>query len=127
MWKLASNMQNIAPFVSERFANLARNPQVANTYFARIIRAVQLSAHEYFQQVAMNAPEGIGSAELPLFAPMLQDLTRGTFHLSTNWVAIPGEYLEPDPQPVHRFDGGHSGLDCQRSGLRADLLNFRFD
>lgn len=97
MWKLASNMQNSAPFIAERFAHVSRTPHIANTYFARIVRAVQLSAHGYLQQVATSGPDGVPSVELPMFAPMLQDLKRGTFHLSTNWIAIPGEYLEPVP------------------------------
>lgn len=33
--------------------------------------------------------------DLPTFAGLLQNLKRGTFHLSTNWVEIPAAYLDP--------------------------------
>jgi hypothetical protein len=110
MWGLASSLQNMAPFVTERFALVAGTPQIANTYFSRILRTVQLSAHEYLQQVGTNVADGVNGIPLPSFASLLQDLKRGTFHLSTNWVAIPDEYLTPSVQTgVARNQGSIAG------------------
>lgn len=97
MWGLASSFQNMAPFVTERFALVAGMPQIANTYFARIVRAVQLSVQGYLQQVSTNLGDGVVGIPLPSFASLLQDLKRGTFHMSSNWVAIPEEYLSTLP------------------------------
>jgi hypothetical protein len=94
MWGLACTIQNVAPFVSERFGPLARLPQIANTYYARVLRAIQLNVHDYYlQQVAINVAGGVTGAPLPLsFTALIQDLKRGTFHQSTkNWMSIPDE------------------------------------
>ncbi|KAI2507085.1 hypothetical protein MHU86_7354 [Fragilaria crotonensis] len=110
MWGLASSLQNMAPFVTERFALVAGTPQIANTYFSRILRTVQLSVYEYLQQVGTNVADGVNGIPLPSFASLLQDLKRGTFHLSTNWVAIPDEYLTPSVQTgVARNQGSIAG------------------
>lgn len=87
----------MAPFITERFALVAGLPHVANTFYARIVRAVQLSVQEYLQQVGANIAEGVTGVPLPSFTAMLQDLKRGTFHISANWVAIPDEYLSVPP------------------------------
>ena len=97
MWGLAASLQNMAPFITERFALVAGLPHVANTFYARIVRAVQLSVHEYLQQVGANIAEGVTGVPLPSFTAMLQDLKRGTFQISANWVAIPDEYLSVPP------------------------------
>ena len=97
MWALALGVQNAAPFISERFHSLSRAQAVTNMYYARIVRAVQLSVFEYLQQVATNVGLGVGEVDLPVFSAMMQDLKRGTFHLSTNWVEIPEVYLDPIP------------------------------
>ena len=59
MWALALSIRNIAPFVSERYQGLAHHHNVALTYHARIIRAIQLAVHDYLQQVATNVGEGV--------------------------------------------------------------------
>ena len=95
MWSVALAIQNSAPFITERLQNLTRHPTVTATYYARIVRAVQLSVFDYLQQVSTNIGTGVMGVELPVFQGMLQDLKRGTFHLSTNWVEIPEAYLDP--------------------------------
>lgn len=96
MWGLASTLQNVSPFITERFALLARTPQIANTYYARVLRAVQLSVQEYMQQVCASVSDDITSIPIPSFAAIIQDLKRGTFHQSTNWIVIPDEYMTPE-------------------------------
>lgn len=95
MWALATGMQNSAPFIAERYNNLVAHPGITSTYYARIIRAVQLSTFDYLQQVAISVGSGVAGVEQPSFHAMMQDLRRGTFHLSTNWIDIPATYLEP--------------------------------
>ena len=95
MWALALNMQNGAPFITERYHHVARSPHVASLYFARILRAVQLSAYDYLQHVSTNVGDGVVGVELPVFGAMLQDLRRGTFHISTNRVNDPEVHLDP--------------------------------
>ena len=51
--------------------------------------AVQLGVHEYLQGVATNLMDSVTGIEKPNFVVMLQDLRRGTFHQSTNWIPIP--------------------------------------
>ena len=99
MWATAAGAQNIAPFVTERLHALARQPDSMQIYHARVIRAIQLHVHEYMQQVAANLVEGVAGVEIPVFGAMFQDLKRGTFHHSTNWVEIPEQYLETVPGP----------------------------
>ena len=93
LWSTALSLQNLSPFVSDRYQSLARVAGVGATYFPRILRAVQLSVHDYFQMVAVNVDEGVIGIEVPNFSPMLQDLKRGTFHISTSWIALPDEYM----------------------------------
>ena len=95
MWAAGVGLQNLTPFITERYESLARVNQVTPMYFARILRAVQLGAHDYLQNVAINVVDSVEGVDVPSFAGMLQDLKRGTFHISTNWVPIPEEYLEP--------------------------------
>ena len=94
MWNLAVTIQNAAPFITERFNALANHPQVTSTYFARIIRAVQVNVHEYMQGVAINLVDSVVGIELPTFTSLVQDLKRGTFHHSSNWIAVPSAYLD---------------------------------
>lgn len=100
MWGLASSLQNIAPFVAERFFALRGAPHIGNNYFARVLRAVQLSAHEYMQLVGANAADELAGVPVPTYTALLQDLKRGTFHQSSNWVAIPEEYLGALPPSI---------------------------
>lgn len=94
LWSTAVGLQNIAPFVTDRYQELARLQNVTRTYHARIVRAVQVNAHEYLQQVATNVVDSVAGVEVPNFVSMLQELRRGTFHHSTNWMDIPSEYLD---------------------------------
>ena len=93
MWSLALSMQNRSSFVSERV--LVRQQSAVAAYYAPVIRAVQVASFEFLQQVATNIGDGIMGVELPSFQAMMQDLRRGTFHLSTNWIDIPEQYLDP--------------------------------
>ena len=86
LWSTAVTLQNIAPFVTERYNDLARNQIVNVTYFARILRAVQMSAYEYLHGVATNLAETAAGVDVPSFATMMQDLKRGTFQNSTNCI-----------------------------------------
>ena len=79
-------LQNMGPFITERFHSLACLTEIARIYNGRILRAIQLSIYDCMQQVASNVVEGV---EMPSFSALMQDLKRGTFHLSTNWVAVP--------------------------------------
>lgn len=93
MWTTALGLQNLSPSITAQYQALSRVAGVAPTYYARVIRAVQLGVHDYFQQVAINVAESVVGVEVPTFGSMLQELKRGTFHQSTNWIAIPDEYL----------------------------------
>ncbi|KAI2509092.1 hypothetical protein MHU86_5340 [Fragilaria crotonensis] len=109
MWSMVAGFQNAAPFVTERYHALAsRHPSVAPTYHARIVRAVQVCTHEYMQMVAHNIADGVIGVEVPNFTVMLQELKRGTFHNSTNWVDIPEAYLDPVP-PQRSMTGSSAG------------------
>lgn len=57
-----------------------------------------LQVHDYLHPVSTNVGDGVTGVELPTFRGMLQDLKRGTFHHSTNWITIPDAYLEPVPR-----------------------------
>ena len=109
MWATALGLQNISPFVADRHQSVSRVAGVGATYFARILRAIQLGVHEYLQQVAVNVEASVMGIEVPSFTTMLQDLKRGTFHVSTNWIALPDTYLTshtPSTQSVS--SGGRS-------------------
>ena len=96
MWALSMGIQNNAPFISERYHNILRTPAGASLYFARVVRAVQVQVQEYLHQVATNVGVGIVGVELPTFNGMIQELKRGTFHQSTNWMEISDEaHLAP--------------------------------
>jgi hypothetical protein len=95
MWTLSMGIQNNAPFISERYHNISRTPAVASLYFARVLRAVQVQVQEYLHQVAINVGVGIVGVELPSFSGLIQELKRGTFHQSTNWMEIPEVHLAP--------------------------------
>ena len=95
MWATAVSVQNITPFATDRYNQLSRHSAIAVTYHARIVRAIQVSVQEYWQQVATNVADGITGIEVPNFQALLQELRRGTFHLSTNWLDIPETYLDP--------------------------------
>lgn len=95
LWSACVGLQNISPFVTDKYNELSQLQRVTNTYYARIVRAVQVTAHEYLQQVATNVVDSVTGVEVPHFSLMLQELRRGTFHQSTNWMDIPAEYMDP--------------------------------
>jgi hypothetical protein len=117
MWALVASMQNGAPFITERFHALARNPGIASTYHARIVRAVQVCTHEYMQAVACNVVDSIEGVELPSFASLVQELKRGTFQNSTNWIDLPEAYL--DTSPPSRGGTVATQASSTRSGVSA--------
>ena len=113
MWTTAVSLQNIALFVTERFHGLARQPAIARTYYARIVRAIQISVHNYMHHVAENLADGVIEVVVPNFAAMMQDLKRGTFHHTMNWVEIPEQYLDPVAMaPLASVSGGTGGAPC---------------
>ena len=91
MWATARGLQNNAQYITDQYLAIARAPG-ADTYFARILRAIQLSVHEYLQEIAVNVVKGLEGIDTPSFSTMIQDLKRGTFQHSTKWVAIPEAY-----------------------------------
>ena len=95
MWSTVAGFKNGAPFITERFHALTRHPGIAALYHAQIVRAVQLGVYDYMQMVASNVADGVTGVEIPSFTSMLQELRRGTFQNSTNWVDIPEPYLDP--------------------------------
>ena len=97
MWTMVAGFQNGAPFIAERFYALSRHPGIASLYHARIIRAIQISVYDYMQMVGSNVVDSIAGVDIPSAATMLQELRRGTFHNSTNWIDIPEAYLDPVP------------------------------
>ncbi|KAI2498440.1 hypothetical protein MHU86_16024 [Fragilaria crotonensis] len=107
MWTTALGLQNFVPVIRDRYQALIGTPGVAQTYFARIVQAVQLGVYEYLQGVALNIAESAVGVEEPNFLLMLQqDLKRGPFHLSTNRIPIPAEYMSVvAPQTVSTASG----------------------
>jgi hypothetical protein len=101
IWATATNLQNIAPYVTEQYnINARQYPWIVGVYHAKIVRAVQLAVHDYLSQVATSLGPGVAGIELPSFSAMMKDLRQGTFHQSTNWVGIPEAYLDPLPLPA---------------------------
>ena len=95
MWQITASLKNATPFIVERYQQLAGVPGLRSTYFACIVRAIQVGVHEYLHTVGANRVAGHIGVELPDFRSLVTDLKRGTFHQSSHWVAIPEEYLEP--------------------------------
>jgi hypothetical protein len=75
LWAVATGIQNIAPFVTDKCN-------------------VQVMSHEYLTKVAVYEGDDVAAIPVPDFTVMLTELTRGTFHNSTNWMDIPIEYTE---------------------------------
>ena len=95
LWDVATKLKDIEPFVTDKYNELATSRQITSLYYTRIVRAVQVYAHEYLHQVATSESDTCGGLEVPKFDSLLLELTRGTFPNSTNWMDIPAEYLEP--------------------------------
>ena len=123
MWATALGLQNISPFVADRHQSVSRVAGVGATYFARILRAVQLGVHEYWQQVSTNVDESVMGVDVPNFASMLQDLKRGTFHVSTNWIALPDEYLTSHTPSTQSISGRSSATTVSAASSAATSIS----
>ncbi|KAI2494662.1 adenylate kinase [Fragilaria crotonensis] len=132
LWATAAGFQNSAPFMAERFYTVARHPGLALTYHARILRAIQVSVHEYMQQVASNVVDGIAGIDLPNFNVLIQELKRGTFHNSTNWVDIPDQYLDAHPSqsggaPTNAGSSGGASTTATQASTRTGVSTLTAD
>lgn len=95
MWKVAFGLKDIEPFVTDKYNDLASaHPGITSVYYARIVRTVQVYAHEYLHRIAINATDDITGIVVPDFGGLLLELTRGTYPNSTNWMDLPASYLE---------------------------------
>lgn len=95
LWKVATGLKDIEPFVTDKYNELADVHNLTSVYYARIVRAVQVCSHEYLHRVATSDTDTIDGIEVPKFDALLVDLTRGTFQNSTNWMDIPAAYMAP--------------------------------
>ena len=95
VWRLYAALTNAAPFITERFQQMAGAPAVKKYYHACIVRSIQVSVHEYMHGVGVNVAESHVGVEPLEFRTLVQELKRGTFQFSSSWVPIPEEYLEP--------------------------------
>lgn len=93
LWNLAVGFQNRLPFIIDRHQGLGASGNAYQSYPARILRTVQIQGYEYLQGVGASMG-GFGAVDnAPDFAPLLQDLQRGTYHTSNGWVPLPAEYM----------------------------------
>ena len=65
-----------------------------SVYYARIVRSVQVFAHEYLHRVATHDSNDTSGVAFGDLSPILLELTRGTYQNSTNWMEIPAMYLD---------------------------------
>ena len=94
LWKVAAGLKDIEPSVTDKYNEIAGPHNLKSLYYSPIVRAVQIWSHEYLHRVATtNEENSIAGVPVPTFDHMLIDLTRGTFHNSTNWIDLPAEYL----------------------------------
>ncbi|KAI2499710.1 hypothetical protein MHU86_14791 [Fragilaria crotonensis] len=93
IWQLVAAINNATPYITDRFQQVAGNPNIANVYFPCIVRSVQVNVFEYMHTVSTNLAEDITGVELPEFRSLVTELKRGTFPLSANWVPLPLEYM----------------------------------
>ena len=109
MWKVYSALTNAAPFITERFQQIAGASAFTKYYHACIVRAIQVSSHEYLHGVSVNVAKSHIGIEPMEFRTLVQELKRGTFQYSSNWVLIPEVYLEPVRGGVSAIGLGASG------------------
>jgi hypothetical protein len=84
IWRVASGLKDMEPVVTDKYNDLASvRPGITSVYYARIVRVVQVCAHEYLHGVSTNETDSIAGVEVPDFRSMLQELIRGTFPNST--------------------------------------------
>ncbi len=95
LWNLAVGFQNRIPFIIDRHQSLGAAGNAYSSYPARILRTVQILGYEYLQAVGASAGGVEAVDRAPDFAPLLQDLQRGTYHTSNGWVPLPAEYMVP--------------------------------
>ena len=111
LWQLTAAMQNAAPFITERYHQVARLPSVVGVFFpcSSILRAVQVGAQEYLHQVSTNIVEGTPACHCRTFviwwetsseAPSTSPITGCRFRRNT-W------NRSEQAMPLQR--GGHSG------------------
>ena len=93
VWQLAASINNATPYITERFQQVAGNPNIANVYFPCIVRTVQVNVFEYLHAVSTNLADDNTGVELPEFRSLVTELKRGTFPLSSNWIPLPAEYM----------------------------------
>ena len=89
IWKLVAALNNASPFITERHQQMVRSPAVTATYFACILRAVQVQVYKYMYLVQVNVAENHEGVELPELRSLVTDLKRGTFPHSSHWIPIP--------------------------------------
>ena len=96
MWKLYAAFQNAVPFITDRYhQQVVATPSVANVYYPCILRAIQVSVHEYMHEVGINVVDSHDGVDLPDFKALLWDLRHGTFRNGSNWVPLPEGYMTP--------------------------------
>ena len=94
LWKLYADLHTSAPFITDKFQReAARTPSITGIYHACIVRAVQVHMHDFLHDISVNVTEGYTGVEIPDFKSVFTDLRRGTFHVSSNWVPLPSEYM----------------------------------
>ncbi|KAI2501775.1 hypothetical protein MHU86_12695 [Fragilaria crotonensis] len=93
VWQLAASINNATPYITERFQQVAGNPNIANVYFPCIVRSVQVNVFEYLHAVSTNLADDTTGVELPEFRTLVTELKWGTFPLSSNWIPLPAEYV----------------------------------
>ena len=110
LWNLYVSIQNATSFISDRYLQAAAtNPTVANVYYPCIVRAVQVSMHEYLHSVGTNIAAGHAGVDLRDFRTLVAELKRGTFQFSSHWVPLPEEYLMP-PASTIRFNVSNTSM-----------------
>ena len=103
LWDLAQELQSVSPFVTDKYNEAAGVHHLTSVYYARIVRTVQVYAGEYLAKVAICEEDKLAGIVVPSFATLLQELQRGTYHQSTNWIDTPRNIskwaLPPDLPP----------------------------
>lgn len=70
IWKFVAALQNAAPFITDRYR------EVANVYFVSIVRAVQVAAHEYLHSVALNVSNDHTGVEPPELSTLVTEVSQ---------------------------------------------------
>ena len=94
LWFAAKAFKDVEPFVTDTFNDLVSVHPITSIYYARIVRAVHVYSHEYLHQVSTHDGETLDDISVSDFAPLIRELTSGTFPKSTNYMDLPAEYME---------------------------------